>query len=468
MNLNFFKTYLFNNNPSYNLGFCRILFYGLILEELWSKAYIVEVFYYFQFIPKELWTPVGVFNFYPKDMLFSFIEAHLLLNFLCLFLFFTMIGFITRISSFISFILALLLLGYPNNFGTVYEVDSLFLVTLFVLIFSNMGTTLSIDNLLKKRKRKKESLSEKKFHLCWSLWTVKLIITLTCLFYFTSGIQKFRLSGLDWFLSDHMAISFMHLGHPVGLFLSQLSVFSMLIAFSGFTTQILSFIPIIFSRFVVLFLFLFCLFHIIIDVTFGTHFDKHFSVLVFLFPWGNLFPKLSGNLKGHFWSSFADIYKLKLKPKNRIIAVIISLISFFVITLSLYTPYKLKPLYPFSTTTMYAWTDKEPIKRKIIFVVDSNNRKRQLKQSEIWPLTYDKLFSKLQSLEKDKENGEQKIKTILRKIQKTQFAFNRGIHSLEFIKKITLSHCFWKTSESYILRSDQPDYCDILAEESFL
>ena len=467
MIIGFLKTHLFNKNLSYNLGLCRILFYGLALEELWAKTYMVEVFYYFQFIPRELWTPVGIFNFYPKQMMFSLIESHMILNLLCVFLFFAMIGFITRISAFMSFILALLLLGYPNNFGTVYDSDCLFLVVSFVLIFSNMGSVLSIDNFL--RRKKNLSNQDKKLNLFWSLWTVKLIVALTCLFYFTSGIQKLRFSGLDWFFSNHMAISFMHTGHPVGLFLSKFSVFSIFVAFSGLITQIFSFLPIIYSRFVLFFLILFCLFHIILDLTFGTHFDKHFIVLVFLFPWGNLLPQLPGSFKGHFWSSFSDVCKSKLRRGHWFLIAIISFVSFFVIIMSLYTPYTLRHLlYPFSTTTMYAWIDKEPIKRKVIFIVDKNNRQKRLKQSEIWPLTYDKLFTKFRSLEKDKAGGKQKMGAILRKIKESQFTFNKGLYSLEFIKKIKLAHCFWDTAENYILRPYQPDYCETLVEEDFL
>ena len=308
MSLDLLKNLLFPKKPFYNLGVCRILFYGLTLKELWSNTYTVKLFYHSQLLPRELWTPVGIFHLYPKDMLFSLIESHLLLNLLCVCLFFTMIGFLTRFSSFMSFILALLLLGYPNNFGAAYNSNNLFLVTLFVLIFSNAGHSLSVDNLLKNRKAYNEN---NKLFMCWSLWTIKLITSLTCLFYFTSGLQKLRLSGLDWVFSDQMAISFMHLGHPVGLFLSQLSIFSIVVAFLGLFTQICSFLPIFLPRLTLLFFFLFCLFHIIIDVTFGTHFVNHWTVLVFLFPWGNLLPQFKGNFRGSFWLSFVAVYKSK-------------------------------------------------------------------------------------------------------------------------------------------------------------
>ena len=462
MKLDLKKLLFFNKNLSYNLGFCRIFFYSLALHELWASSYKAEHFYYYQLIPKNLWSPVGVFKFYPQDMMFSLMESFIILNVCCVFLFFAMIGFLTRISAIVSFILALLLLGYPNNFGTIYDTHCLFLVTLFVLIFSNMGDSLSIDNLLFKRIHR-----DKKLQLFWSLWTVKLIITLTCLFYFTSGVQKLRISGLDWLLSDHMAISFMHLGHPIGLYLSQFSLFSQWTAWLSLITQIFSFLPILYSSLIPLFFVLFVLFHIIIDVTLGSHFQTHFYVLVFLFPWGNGLPQLPGNFTGYFWPAFLDVCKSKRSITKGIVIAVVSLVSLFVITMSLYAPWTLQHLYPFSTTTMYAWIDKEPIKRKIVFVVDRDNKKRRLKKSEIWPLTYDKLFSKFKALEK--EGKVQEMKDILREIKKTQPLFNERVdgRSLEFIKKIQLSHCFWENSEKYRFNRQRPDYCDIVIEEEF-
>ena len=143
------------------------------------------------------------------------------------------------------------------------------------------------------------------------------------------------------------------------------------------------------------------------------------------------------------------------------------MVSLFVITMSLYAPYSLRHLYPFSTTTMYAYKDKEPIKRKVVFIVEREGRTRLLSSSEIWPLSYDKLFSKFRSLEKDEKEGKKKMRLILRKLKESQFVFHKGYYSLEFIKKISLQHCFWKKAENYISRRYQPDYCKPFLEEDF-
>ena len=60
-------------------------------------------------------------------------------------------------------------------------------------------------------------------------------------------------------------------------------------------------------------------------------------------------------------------------------------------------------------------------------------------------------------------------KNILKEIKKSQPLYSAKINrkSLEFIKKIRLSHCFWETSENYIFNRQQPDYCDIVIEKEF-
>ena len=78
------------------------------------------------------------------------------------------------------------------------------------------------------------------------------------------------------------------------------------------------------------------------------------------------------------------------------------------------------------------------------------------------------MFTKFKALEK-KEEGLRKMKDILREIKKLQPLFNERVsgRSLEFVKKIQLSHCFWNTSENYISNRQKPDYCDIVIEEEF-
>ena len=451
--------------PCYNLGLCRILFYGAVLQKLW--AFGVDKFYYYQLLPKELWTPVGIFNFYPKDMMFSLAESHILLKLLCLFLFFSMIGFLTRISAFISFILALLLLGYPNNFGTVSNSTCLFLVTAFILIFSNMGATLSVDNLL--RKKRELNKKDKEWNLIWDLCIIKLIITLTCLFYFTAGLQKLRVSGLDWFYSDHLSILMIDQRYPIGMYLSQFLTLNKILAFLSLLIQCLSFIPIIYSRAVLFFCMSFFLFHISIDTILGSHFSFHFRVLLFLIPWGWLLPQHSGSFKERpLRPLLMDQLKQGWTLHSSSIFIITSLISSFTIIMSLYAVITFKHLYPFSAVTMYAWIDKEPIKRKVIFITDKDNKKRQVERKEMFPLRYYGLFFHLKSLEK-KEDGKKKIEEILLKIQKSQALFSPlgKFHNFNDIKKMSLEHCFWRTTKNYLSQPDKPDYCKAWIEQDF-
>ena len=397
-------------------------------------------------------------------MMFSLIEVHILFKLLCLFLFFSMIGFLTRTSAFISFILALLLLGYPNNFGKTFDSACLPLVTAFILIFSNMGASLSIDSLL--RKKRKLNKKDKEWNLIWDLWIIKLIITLTCLFYFTAGLQKLRISGLDWFYSDQLSIVFLSQGQAVGMYLSQFLIFNKILAFLALLLQCLSFIPIIYPRAVLFFCISFFLFQISTDITLGLYFSLHYRVLLFLIPWGWLLPQHSGSFKERplrplLMDQLKQGWKKLHSPS---VFIITSLISSFTIIMSLYAVIAFKPLYPFSTTAMFAWKHKEPLKGSILFITDKNNKKRRVEAKEIWPLLRSrKLFSHLKSLEK------KQIEEILLKIQKTQTLFSPlgKFHNFNDIKKMSLEQCFWRTTKNYLSQPDKPDYCEAWIEQDF-
>jgi len=447
----FFKT-----DPAYNIGFARILFFGALLRNMWASDYFVESFYFLQQLPKEFWTPTGVFKILPPPPLyFSLEEVYILQNIMCLSLFFCMIGFLTRFSATCSFLLMLMLLGYSRNFGHIYDGDSLLLVTLFVLIFSNMNSHLSIDNLLKK------NLANKKFVLLGNLWTLKIITTLTCLFYFTSGIQKLRLSGLDFVFSDHLAISLFYMGHPLGVFLSQFSLVCKSLGFLSLLLQLVSFVPIFRSRFTNLFLLLFVLFHITIDITLGNHFRRHFLVLVFLVPWGDLIPSLSGRLKGDFSSSLLKFYK-EMKLKEVLQMGLWLLVGAFVIGMSLYAPYSLKHIYPFSTTTMYAFKYAIPYKKRMLVLHDKFGKERPITPQELFPLK-NRIYGRFLRLEKQPQPVA-KTKQILEKLREPPF--NKW-HSLKEATKISLKHCFWKTTKDYASRPKKPDTCKTFAEKIF-
>lgn len=132
--------------------------------------------------------------------------------------------------------------------------------------------------------------------------------------------------------------------------------------------------------------------------------------------------------------------------------------------MSLYAVIAFKPLYPFSTTAMFAWKHKEPLKGSILFITDKNNKKRRVEAKEIWPLLRSrKLFSHLKSLEK------KQIEEILLKIQKTQTLFSPlgKFHNFNDIKKMSLEQCFWRTTKNYLSQPDKPDYCEAWIEQDF-
>ena len=399
---------------------------------------------------------------------FSHLQIYLLFKLLCLFLLFSAIGFLTRISSAVSFILGLFLYSYfLVNFGPVFNSKALFLVVSFVLIFSNMGDRLSVDALLKSNNRKQS------FQLFWNVWTIRLISLLIFLFYFTSGLQKIRLSGLDWVLSDHLAISLLDQGLPLGVFLSQFLILSHCQAFAGLSVQLLSFIPILFSRTIPLFVVLTSLFCLFLHITIEPYYGFHFSVLIFLVPWGDCFSKIPGNFKDIAFLQCFFKTTPRLNLKNKIILVILFIVSAFVIIMAVLTPYtQNQHFYPFSKTAMFSHTDTIPIKRRKIFIVDQDNTKRLLSEKELSKSIQTGLFYILKSIKKQKNRGgveEQLIHNILIKIKNNQAPFDQlnEFPSFKFVKQISFENCFWATSKKYLSNPKKHDYCEVILQKTF-
>ena len=389
-----FHFFILKPTHSYNLYFSRILFYGYAFLYTWRSSHFwAEYFYYYQSLSQEIWHPTGIFKFYMFS--FSHLQIYLLFKLLCLFLLFSAIGFLTRISSAMCFILGLFLYSYwLVNFGAVFNSKALFLVVSFVLIFSNMGDRLSVDALFKNSNRKQS------FQLLWNVWTIRLISLLTFLFYFTCGLQKIRHSGLNWVLSDHLAINLLDQGLPLGIFLSQFLIFSRFQAFAGLSVQLLSFIPILFPRTIPLFVVLTSLFCLFLHITVEPNYLLHFSVLIFLVPWGDCFSKIPGHFKD---TAFLQCFKTtpRFNLKNKIILAILFIVSIFVITMAVLTPYtKNQHFYPFSKTTIFSHIDTIPIERRKIFIVDQDNTKRLLSEKELSKSIQTGLFYMLKSIKK--------------------------------------------------------------------
>jgi predicted DCC family thiol-disulfide oxidoreductase YuxK len=181
-----------------NLGFCRLLFFGLMLWFHWRVDFTVWSTLPASFNNK----PVALFallhlpivSIKTMAMLEGFWKFSLLLACVALF---------TRISTWASLMLGLYLLGVPHNFGKQGHGDGILVLTMGILALSRCGDAWSLDRLLRSFRagppiRLDAPGGEYR-------WPVACVWLLTALVFFAAGVTKLRWSGLEWITSDNLA-----------------------------------------------------------------------------------------------------------------------------------------------------------------------------------------------------------------------------------------------------------------------
>ncbi len=118
------------------------------------------------------------------------------------------LGFLTRISTLLSLISAVVLVGYANSIVRPYHTENLMIFVFFWLAFSHCGDALSIDRWIDRRFFSGNMIERKirarslKGEYSWPIWFVRIQMTLI---FCSAGMSKLRASGLDWVLSGHLS-----------------------------------------------------------------------------------------------------------------------------------------------------------------------------------------------------------------------------------------------------------------------
>ena len=118
------------------------------------------------------------------------------------------LGFLTRISTLLSLILAVVLVGYSNSIVRPYHTENLMIFVFLWLAFSHCGDALSIDRWIDRRFFSGNMIERKirerslKGDYSWPIWFVRIQMTLI---FCSAGMSKLRASGLDWVLSGHLS-----------------------------------------------------------------------------------------------------------------------------------------------------------------------------------------------------------------------------------------------------------------------
>ncbi|MGH9442948.1 MAG: hypothetical protein ACRD16_11815 [Thermoanaerobaculia bacterium] len=200
-------------------------------------------------------------------------------------------GFLTSLSTGISFVLGFYLLGLAHNFGQIQHEDVLTVFTLLTLAASRCGDAFSLDAALRRRDPPAPSGEYG--------WPIVLVRVMFTFLFFGAAVAKLRHSGIRWFTSDSLAHILVRHQYPVsshfpwvswGVELSRHRTACHVLAFLTIAIELLSPLALFFPavRRVLIPLALLMLFSI--RALMGPAFGQVLVCSVFWLPWSGLRP----------------------------------------------------------------------------------------------------------------------------------------------------------------------------------
>jgi len=186
--------FFYHPASSLDLGISRFFYYGILFF-----IYLGTDFAEWGKVPNVLWHPIFIFDFFSVPVLSPEILG-ILGKIWIISILFCSIGFLTRLSTVVSFLIGLYLFGLINSFAKTSHVESLMLLILAIMALSKCGDTFSADSLIKKRKNPDSEI--KNIQSIEYSWPISLIRVMFVFLFCAAGLSKFRNSGFNWFTSE--------------------------------------------------------------------------------------------------------------------------------------------------------------------------------------------------------------------------------------------------------------------------
>ncbi|HZN63861.1 MAG TPA: hypothetical protein VFB66_01075 [Tepidisphaeraceae bacterium] len=205
-----------------NLGFCRLLFYGLLLYYFFPVHFVG-----WANVPESFRDPIWLFERFHLPILpdpalpaaGAAFKAALLL---------ACVGLGTRMSTAVAFLLGTYLIGMRYNFGKTDHVGAILVFTMGILALSRCGDAWSIDSLVRRKRAQKRGEPNPAQVLSGEYrWPVRAVWVVMVMVFFAAGVAKVVQGGAAWVFSDHFAISLIQRyydpsppGNRIGLFVA--------------------------------------------------------------------------------------------------------------------------------------------------------------------------------------------------------------------------------------------------------
>tara|TARA_Y100000780_G_scaffold221082_1_gene229025 strand:+ start:34018 stop:35457 length:1440 start_codon:yes stop_codon:yes gene_type:complete len=397
---NKYRSFFYDGPDSRDIAFARIFFYSSLIYLYFSDDYLIR-YLYLPEIPTTLWRPISFFQGISHDGLMQLCSP-LMVTLFGVSLLFSALGLLFPLMSFLAFLSGLFIIGMPNNIGTVYDSTTLVCVVLGILPFTHASHSLSLDrhfgikfkfNRLLNRSILERDHSVEQDHLS-SVWGLNLIASLVFLYFLCSAIQKMRLGGLRWPMSQDFAMALIYNQVELGKALSQEFELHFILKVMTLVLQFCAFVPLFWKKYRVFYTFLLLGFHLGVDSLMGVHFSTFKIIYFFIFPWTQFLRDLKKSVP--FIPIFTRGKSLLMDPPNpwaesswplrRSSQILHLSLLIFVLGGSLASVYTYKHFWPFSTATMYAYPETFPYNEINFYIGDHAQQMTLVQDPDFFPL----------------------------------------------------------------------------------
>lgn len=189
--------------PPDNLAVCRILFFGSLFL-FYTLLPRFGDFAAWGGVPKAFWQPTWLFQVFGIPALRPGILSGLQVIWKVA-LALSCVGLSTQLSTGISCILGLYLLGLPHNFVKIHHYDAFLVFAFLIMALSRCGDRWSVDEFLRDPRRDGRSRARRTPSGEYT-WPVRAMWLVMSLIFFAAAIAKIRHGGLAWITGDSMKI----------------------------------------------------------------------------------------------------------------------------------------------------------------------------------------------------------------------------------------------------------------------
>ncbi len=197
-----------------------------------------------------------------------------------------LVGFFTRASLLVFALGTWIFVAHLFSYGDRHHTEALFCIFLLLLALAPSGERLSVDALIRGRRRVGEVTAGPPGMSDMAIWPLKVLHVLFALTYFTAGMSKLVHSGFRWLngytLQGHTFGDAIERGHPIGVWLAQQHEIAVALSVFTILLEVFFFVSLFLPRQAPLFILAALAFQVGLYVTAGYDFFQHIILLILL------------------------------------------------------------------------------------------------------------------------------------------------------------------------------------------